>query len=100
MIRVGLRSHYVAAIEAAKIMVPQSSGLIVNISSSGALYNFFNIPYGVGKAGVDKMAEMAGPQLEKHNVTFISLWPGLTRTEYALSIRDLMEKDVSLLCIL
>ena len=75
-------------------MVPQKSGLIVNVSSAGALFNFFTVPYGVGKAGVDKMAEMAGAQLKKHNVTFISLWPGLVQTEYIVSRKDTIEKAV------
>ena len=35
-------------------MVEQKSGLIVNISSAGALFNFFTAPYGVGKAGVSE----------------------------------------------
>ena len=44
-----------AAQRAAKLMVTQKDGLIVNISSAGALLNFFTAPYGVGKAGVSLM---------------------------------------------
>ncbi len=41
---VGLRSHYVASVFAAPIMIAQRSGLIVNISSSGASRYLFNVP--------------------------------------------------------
>ena len=44
-----------AAQRAAKLMVTQKDGLIVNISSKGAILSFFNPPYGVGKAGVSLM---------------------------------------------
>ena len=37
-------------------MIAQRSGLIVNISSVGAIRYVFNVAYGVGKAGVDKLA--------------------------------------------
>lgn len=49
---VGLRSHYICAVYAARMMVQKRSGLIVNISSAGGLQYFFNVPYGVGKAAV------------------------------------------------
>ena len=46
------RCHFVAAQRAAKLMVTQKDGLIVNISSGGALFDIFTTTYGVGKAGV------------------------------------------------
>ena len=83
---VGLRCHFVASQRASKVMVGQKSGLIVNISSMGALFTFFTVPYGVGKAGVDKMSEMCGKELKKHNVTCLSLWPGLVQTEHIMAM--------------
>src|SRR3954453_21084272 len=50
MHRVGLRSHYVAAWHAAKLMIAQRRGLIVNVSSFGAKIQAVNVAYGVGKA--------------------------------------------------
>jgi len=88
VIHVGLRCHFVAAQRAAKIMVPQKDGLIVNISSAGALFNFFTAPYGVGKAALDKMSEMCGKELKKHSVTCLSLWPGLVQTENIIAAKD------------
>ena len=46
------RCHFIAAQDAAKMMVNQKDGLIVNVSSAGAIFHFFTTPYGVGKAGV------------------------------------------------
>jgi len=89
---VGLRCHFIASQRAAKLMVQQKSGLIVNISSAGALFNFFTAPYGVGKAALDKMSEMCGKELGKHGVTVLSLWPGLVQTEHIMEMKDSIEK--------
>ncbi|MBK7580350.1 MAG: SDR family NAD(P)-dependent oxidoreductase [Myxococcales bacterium] len=56
MHRVGLRSHYVASVLAAPLMIPQKRGLIANISSFGGAGFQLNVAYGVGKAGVDRLA--------------------------------------------
>ncbi|XP_071502343.1 dehydrogenase/reductase SDR family member 1-like [Diadema antillarum] len=79
---VGLRNHYVCIVHAAKLMVPAKQGLIVNISSIGAIRYHVNVLYGVGKAAVDKMAFDCAHELKEHNVTVVSLWPGAVRTEY------------------
>ena len=81
---VGLRSHYIAAVHAAQIMVPQRGGLIVNVSSFGAKIYAVSVAYGVGKAGVDRMSRDMGRELKPHGVTAVSLWPGIVRTERLL----------------
>jgi len=79
---VGCRAHYMASHAVAPTMVTQKSGLIVNISSfAGAAY-IFSVPYGVGKAAVDRMAKDMAVELGPHGVTCVSLWPGVVRTEY------------------
>ncbi|XP_022100944.1 dehydrogenase/reductase SDR family member 1-like [Acanthaster planci] len=78
---VGLRGHYIATWHAAKMMAPAKQGLIVNISSAGGLSYLFNVAYGVGKAGCDRMAVDCAVELRKHNVACISLWPGPVKTE-------------------
>lgn len=84
LIHVGCRGHYVASHATAPIMVAQRSGLIVNISSfAGAAY-IFNVPYGVGKAAVDRMAKDMAQELRPFDVACISLWPGVVRTEYLM----------------
>lgn len=79
---VGLRSHYVASIFAARLMTSQGHGLIVNVSSAGAVRYFFgNVSYHVVKAGVDMLTLATAEELRKHNVAVVSFWPRLTRTE-------------------
>lgn len=78
---VGLRNHYYCTVYAARLMVPRKSGLIVNISSYGGIKYLFNVPYGIGKAALDRMACDCGTELRKHNVHMISLYPGPVKTE-------------------
>lgn len=82
---IGLRSHYVASALLAPAMVAAGRGLIVNISSSGAVSYAHNVAYGVGKAGLDKMTADMAHELRPHGVAVVSLWPGLVKTELVLS---------------
>ena len=81
---IGTRSHYVASVFAARMMVPATSGVIVNVSSSGAVAYAHNVPYGVGKAALDRMTADFALELGPHGVAAVSLWPGLVRTELVL----------------
>jgi len=83
--QVGLRSAYVASVLAAPTMVRQGDGLIVNISSMGAVSYLHSVAYGTAKAGLDKLAADLSHELTPHGVTALSLWPGLVRTELILS---------------
>ena len=78
---VGLRSHYVASIYAARLMTPRRQGLIATISSWGGLSYIFGVAYGTGKAACDRMAADMAVELKPHNVASISLWPGIVGTE-------------------
>ena len=83
---IGLRAHYVASCEAAKVMVPQGSGLIVNISSFGSRSPFHTVLYGMSKTALDKMASDMAHELAGTGVSTLSLWLGLIRTELILSL--------------
>lgn len=85
MHKVGLRSHYVASIHAARLMVPQGRGLIVNISSRGAAMYTGNVSYNVVKAAVDMLTLSTAEELRAHHVAVVSLWPRLTRTAAVLA---------------
>merc|ERR1719259_961060 len=78
---VGLRNHFICSSFAARIMIEKRSGLIVNISSFGGLKYLFNVPYGVGKAALDRMTQDTAGELKKHNVAVIGVWPGPVKTE-------------------
>ncbi|CAJ0603843.1 unnamed protein product [Cylicocyclus nassatus] len=85
---VGLRNHYYCSVYAARMMVKNGSGLIVNISSAGGLKYLFNVPYGVGKQALDRMSADMAFELKPKNVCVVSIWPGAVRTEL---ITNMME---------
>jgi dehydrogenase/reductase SDR family member 1 len=82
---VGPRSNFVATALAARVMIPQRSGVVVNISSHGAEGYLLSVPYGAGKAGIDKVTRDTALELRTHDVAVVSLWPGLVLTEGLLA---------------
>lgn len=86
--QVGLRSHYVASVFAAPLLIESGGGLIVCISAPGSRRYVQNVAYGVGKAGIEKLAVDMAEELRPHNVASVSLWPGFIRTEDVLGQPD------------
>lgn len=84
MIDIGLRSSYVASSFAAPIMIRRRSGIIAMTSGPGAKIYRHSLPYGVGKAGTDKLAHDMAHDLKPHDVAALSIWPGLIGTERTL----------------
>jgi dehydrogenase/reductase SDR family protein 1 len=84
MFQGGVRAACVASAFAARIMIEQKSGLIVNISFWAAQKYMANVAYGAAKAAVDKMSADMAHEAEKLNIAVISLYPGLVRTESVL----------------
>lgn len=78
---VGLRSHYLASVFAARMMVERQQGLICTLSSWGGLSYIFGVPYGVGKAGCDRLAADMAIELKPYHVASLSIWPGIVGTE-------------------
>jgi NAD(P)-dependent dehydrogenase (short-subunit alcohol dehydrogenase family) len=84
-LNIGPRSDYVTSALAARIMVPQGSGVVINISSHGAKQHLLSVPYGIGKGAIDKLTQDAATELRSHGVAVVSLWPGLVLTEGLLA---------------
>jgi NAD(P)-dependent dehydrogenase (short-subunit alcohol dehydrogenase family) len=82
---IGPRSNYVTTALAARMMVAQGSGVVINISSHGAKQHLLSVPYGIGKGGIDKLTQDTAAELRKHGVAVVSLWPGLVLTEGLLA---------------
>lgn len=80
---VGLRSAYVASWHAARIMVPQGSGIIAMTSSFGATCYMHGPAYGAQKAGLDKLAHDMEHDFRGTGVAAVSLWLGPQLTERA-----------------
>ncbi|QOZ35923.1 SDR family NAD(P)-dependent oxidoreductase [Bradyrhizobium sp. CCBAU 53421] len=81
MHRVGLRSHFIASQFAVPLMLPQRRGLIVNTSSGGGIRYTFNVPFGVQKSGVDRMARDMAHELQPFGIAAVSIWPGYIKSE-------------------
>jgi NAD(P)-dependent dehydrogenase (short-subunit alcohol dehydrogenase family) len=96
---VGVKSNYVAAWHAAKIMAPQKSGLIVAISGFAAVTYTYSVIFGTSKSAADRMARDMAIELQAHNVASITLWQGLTLTEKArdniAKMGDKMTKSIT-----
>lgn len=84
--QVGVRSHYVAAVLAAPLLMKGLGGIIVNVSSPGAVGYSHNVVYGVAKAAVDRMTADMALELAPHLVSVVSIWPGIVNTELLQTI--------------
>lgn len=78
---VGLRSHYVASIYAARMMQEHSTGIIFTISSWGGLSYLFGAAYGAGKSACDRLAADLAVELKPDRIASIAIWPGIVGTE-------------------
>jgi NAD(P)-dependent dehydrogenase (short-subunit alcohol dehydrogenase family) len=83
MVDVGVRSNFVAAWHAARLMVPRRAGLIVAISGYAGVTYTYDVVFGTCKSAVDRMARDMAVELAPHDVASVSLWQGLTLTERA-----------------
>ncbi|WP_395337232.1 SDR family NAD(P)-dependent oxidoreductase [Novosphingobium sp. BL-8H] len=80
----GMRAAYIAAWHAARIMVPQGSGLIAALSGYvGATYTY-DVVFGTTKTATDRMMRDMGHELRDTGVSAVSLWQGFTYTERAV----------------
>jgi NAD(P)-dependent dehydrogenase (short-subunit alcohol dehydrogenase family) len=85
MMNAGVRAAFAASAHAARLMIPHSGGLIVNISFWAAQRHFGNAIYGISKAATDKMSSDMAVELRPHGIAVVSLYPGLVRTEAVLA---------------
>jgi dehydrogenase/reductase SDR family member 1 len=78
---VGLRSHFIASRFAVPLMLGRRRGLIVNTSSPGGGGYTFNVPFGVQKSGVDRLARDMAHELKPYGIAAVSVWPGFLKSE-------------------
>ncbi|MDQ2691077.1 MAG: SDR family NAD(P)-dependent oxidoreductase, partial [Chloroflexota bacterium] len=91
----GVRAAFVASALAAKKMVKQEGGLIVNISFWAAQKYMANVPYGAAKAAVDKLTADMAHEAAPFKIAVISLYPGLVRTESVLRAAEYFDMSNS-----
>lgn len=92
---VGLRSHYVASLFAARMMSQRKQGLICTISSWGGMSPIFGAAYGVGKAACDRLAAECALELKADNITSVAIWPGIVGTEQFTKFADQMSAEAA-----
>lgn len=99
MMDVGVTGAFVAAWHAARIMVPQGSGLIVGISGYAAVTYTYGVLFGLSKTALGRMTRDMAIELKPHGVSAITLWQGLTLTERArenlATVPDKMTRSVT-----
>ena len=79
----GARALFVASWHAARIMVPQGSGLIASLSGYVGVTYTYDVVFGTTKTAVDRMMRDMGHELRDTGVSAVSLWQGFTYTERA-----------------
>ncbi|NLY95632.1 MAG: SDR family NAD(P)-dependent oxidoreductase [Myxococcales bacterium] len=89
IVDVGMRSHYVATHAAAPFLVKAGGALVVFTSSFGGRCYMHGPAYGMGKAGVDKMAMDMAVDFQPFDVASVSLWLGLVKTERNAALFDM-----------
>lgn len=95
MFTAGVRAHFVASSLAARLMIPRGNGLIVNLSFWPAEKNDQGTAYSVAKAATNKMTECMGFELRDKNITVLTLYPGLVRTEAVMANKDFFNLENS-----
>jgi len=80
-LNIGLRSAHVMSSLVAPLMVKNKAGLMVQVSSSGGVRYLFDVGYGVGKAGLDRLTTDMAAELKPYNVHAVTLYPGAGVTE-------------------
>jgi dehydrogenase/reductase SDR family member 1 len=81
----GLRAAFACSRLAARVMHTQRAGMIVNLSYWSAQKYLGNVIYGVAKCATDRLTRDIARELSDSQVTVISLYPGLVRTEAVLA---------------
>jgi dehydrogenase/reductase SDR family member 1 len=85
MMTAGVRAAFIASQHAARAMIVERRGLIANISFWAAQKYLGNAIYGISKASTDKLTADAAHELRPHNVTVVSVYPGLVKTEAVIA---------------
>jgi NAD(P)-dependent dehydrogenase (short-subunit alcohol dehydrogenase family) len=86
MFLAGVRAHYSSSRLAARLMIPNKSGLIINTTFYDRGKYFQPLSYFLAKNTINQMAYGMGLELREHNIAAIALSPGWMRTEAVLAV--------------
>lgn len=80
---------------AAKLMIKQRSGRIINLSSvSGVMGNAGQTNYAASKAGIIGLTKSAARELASRNVTVNAIAPGFIETEMTAVLSDSVKENI------
>jgi 3-oxoacyl-[acyl-carrier protein] reductase len=81
VLAVNLRAAFLCSLRAARIMVRQGSGVMINVSSGGATRaHRGNVAYDASKGGIEAMTRAIALDLAPYGVRVNAVVPGLIRT--------------------
>jgi glucose 1-dehydrogenase len=84
VLRINLKSMFLCGQAAARIMVRQESGSIINMSSVNAVLAIPNqVPYVVSKGGINQLTKVMALNLAPHGIRVNAIGPGTIMTELA-----------------
>lgn len=92
-----LTSAFLTCREAAKVMIPQESGAIVNISSIfgfRATEQFKEVSYYASKAGMTMLTQALAVELGKSNIRVNAIAPGFFPTDLATGVTEEVRRDL------
>lgn len=82
-----LTGAYLCSRAVVPAMIRQGGGLIINITSGAAVRTgFLNIPYGVSKAGLDRLTLGLAAELKTHQISCVSVSPPVSATDTVRSM--------------
>ena len=98
IVNINLKGVFLFSVAAAKIMIPQKSGRVINISSTAGLAGSPRMAhYGAAKAGVINFTRTCAVEWAEHNITVNCIAPGMIETEGVRAQEVLTgEVDISL----
>ena len=95
VIRINLRGVFLGCRAAAKVMLRQRSGRIINMASvSGMMGNAGQCNYAASKAGVMGLTKSLAKELGKRNITCNAVAPGFIQTDMTNALPEKVREQV------
>lgn len=91
MFESGVRAHYITSLYTVPHMIKAKNGFIVNLSFWAAMQNDKGVAYCMAKAATNKMTETMAFELKDHNISVITIFPGLVRTESVMKQKEFLD---------
>jgi NAD(P)-dependent dehydrogenase (short-subunit alcohol dehydrogenase family) len=87
----GVRAHYITSCFTVPEMIKNGGGLIVKISFWAAERKDGGVAYGMAKAATNKLTETMAYELKDQNISVITVYPGLVRTESVMKSAEFFD---------